>query len=260
VEELENFRFSRLEGQIYLVLLKNREMNGSQIAKLLNIPRTSVYMALESLYQKGAVFLLPGEPSIYQAQNPKTLLASMKNRIDQSMETLERELSGFEIFGAEDQFWNIKGYASFQQKAREMLADAETEVLINTNYDLQMFSPELETLRTKKVRIVVFSFENQQVRALPVEFFYNPKKPLESPIKRMMLVVDNRRVFIASSIPSGETLGTFTENPLLVSIVSEHIHHDIYLYRLEQAAGKDLVDDRIHIGSMLEKSLAAKKT
>ena len=255
IEELQNFNFSRIEAQIYLVLLKNKELNGSQIAKIINIPRTSVYMALENLYQKGAVYMLPGEPSLYKAQNPTILMNNLKDKLNESFNLIEKELSSFDIFSAVDQYWNIKRYNNSIQKIKEMIQNAEQEILINTNYDLQQFQEEFQNLKKKNIRVIVFSFEEINIEGLNIELYYNPKKKLESTIKRIMLVVDNKKVFISSSNPSGESLGTFTENSLLVSIAAEHIHHDIYLYKLDKVYEKDLIDKSIQIKSILENTL-----
>ena len=47
--------------------------------------------------------------------------------------------------------------------------------------------------------------------------------------------------------------GTFTENQFLANIVSEHIHHDIYLLKLKERERKELIDEDILIDSLLDK-------
>lgn len=253
IKELQNFNFTKIEAQVYLCLLKNEKLNGSQIAKIINIPRTSVYSALDSLYQKGVILMLPGEPTIYQVQNPKMFIKNIKNDYEKSISILEDSLMSFKNFGVEDQYWNIKGYDNFIANTKEILTEAEREVYISTNYDLQIFAEELRILEQRNVRIIVFSFEELNTNNLSVELYHHGGKKVCCDGSRMMLVVDQRKVLFANGNTYGEVFGTITQNSLLVSIVSEHIHHDIYLLKLKQKYGQDIVTKEIQLNSDFEK-------
>lgn len=254
IKELQNFHFTKIEAQIYLCLLQNEELNGSQVAKFLNLPRTSVYTALESLYQKGVVLMLPGEPTLYKVQDPSMFVGSLKKEYTKSIETLEKSLINFKSFGAEDQYWNIKGYENFLLNVKKMLSDAQKEVYISTNYDLQLFKEELSLLKERNVRVIVFSFEALEVRNLSIEFYHYENKKVCLEDKRMMLVIDQQKVLVAHQNVHGEVLGTITQNPLLITIISEHIHHDIYLLKLNQKYEKDLVTKKIQLDSQFERN------
>ena len=54
---------------------------------------------------------------------------------------------------------------------------------------------------------------------------------------------DMKEVIIGSSDATHGFTGTYTRNPLLVNIAAEHIHNDIYLYKLETKFGKDFWED-----------------
>ncbi len=56
ITHLEMLRFSKIEAQVYVTLVKHSKLNGSQIAKILNLSRSSVYSALHNLYNRGIVF------------------------------------------------------------------------------------------------------------------------------------------------------------------------------------------------------------
>ena len=72
----------------------------------------------------------------------------------------------------------------------------------------------------------------------------------------MMLVVDNKKTFVASNEDYDEIIGTFTENILMRRIITEHIHHDIYLMKLEEIRNRDLIDEKILIKSKYEQNIA----
>ena len=260
IHHLEMFGFSKMEGSVYLTLLQSPELNGSQISKILSASRSAVYGALNSLYEKGAVFLLPGDTHIYKAQNPEILIDCLKTKYLENAKSLKEELVSLKTHNTQEVYWNIKGYEPFIAKTRELLHTAEKEIYMNTNCDLSLFTEELTQLAKKNVRILHFSFEPSTIKDLPLEYYYNSGMGAFSPsiYKRMMLVVDCKSVLLVSGELGGAFMGIFTENPLLVSIISEHIHHDIYFLKLEKKYGKSLVDKDILLGSLLEKKFQDK--
>lgn len=257
IDNLTLFHFSDIEARIYLCLIKNHEMNGSQIAKMLNKPRTSIYMALNSLYKKGAVFMLPGEPVYYKPQDPKILINNLKKTYNNSLSFLERGLEGFDIYSSEDQFWNIKGFENIIAKTKEILAAAEKEVFINTNLDIRIFAEDFKKLEERNIRIIIFSFHYHNLEGLKVEYYYNPRQLIEIPAYRLMVVVDEKEVLIAGGNEMEEYLATFSENFFLVSIILEHIHNDIYLFQLDKKYGNHLMDDDIRINSIFEEKVVS---
>jgi len=55
LENLEKVGFGRKEAEVFLELIKNPGTNGSQIAKTLGYPRTTVYQNLDILQKKGYI-------------------------------------------------------------------------------------------------------------------------------------------------------------------------------------------------------------
>lgn len=253
IEKLQNFNFTRIEAQVYLCLLKNGQLNGSQVSKFLGLTRTSVYASLDSLYEKGHVFMLAGEPTLYKVQDPKLLIENIKREYSESIDVLENTMTNFESFGSEDQYWNIKGYENFIVNTKKLLLEATEEVYISTNFDIQLFREELTMLSERNVRVVLFSFENLNIDGLVVDYYRHDIEVKNPKEKRWMMVVDNREAFIANKNQYNEVIGTFTQNSLMVSIISEHIHHDIYLLKLKRKHQESLLKQDILIGSNFEK-------
>ncbi len=120
ITHLEMLRFSKIEAQVYVTLVKHSKLNGSQIAKILNLSRSSVYSALHNLYNRGIVFLLPGESNVYKAQDPDILLETLKNEYIQAADELKDELSRFKFVEVEKEYWNIRGYQNFLLKTKSL--------------------------------------------------------------------------------------------------------------------------------------------
>lgn len=254
IDLLQMLNFSKTEAAVYITLLKNSKLTGYQIAKELNISRSSVYAALDNLYKKGYVFLLKGDSQIYQPESPKVLMKKLKREYISSIDTLESQLSSIEISDKEERYINIEGYENIIEKTKEILLTAEKEVYINTDFDLQDFADEFKVLGKKGVRIIIFSFSKLNSEGLPVELYEHCDAGCLLKHTRIMLVVDCEKSLIADCGKSGENyIGTFTENSLMASIAAEHIHNDIYLLRLKNKYGKNLIDKDILIDSMLEK-------
>lgn len=250
---LEKLDFSKTEAAVYVNLLKNTSLNGYQIAKNLNMSRSSIYSALDNLYKKGIVFLLPGDSQIYKAENPSTLTNKMKNDFVETADLLKTKLKVLETNASEERYLNIEGYDNVVSKARELLQGAEKEVYLNTDFNLQTFSNEFKELHRKEVRIIVFSFSKVNGQNLPVEIYSHENESCIGKQTRIMLVTDCKKTLIADRGPHREEfLGTFTDNILLASIVSEHIHHDIYLLKLKEKNGNNLIDEKIKLNTILE--------
>ncbi len=253
IKLLEYFNFSKTEASVYLNLVKNGAQNGSQVAKDLNISRSSVYSALENLYSRATIYLLQSDSRTFKAEDPEILFERMKKTYVDSAEILKKSLCDLQKKEENNFYLNIKGLDNFLIKAKQLLLTAEKEVYINACMDIQLLSVEFHKLRKKGVRVIIFSFTNLNHSNLPVEFYYNSTKPSESQEVRMMLVVDRKSTLIGSAMDDGEVIGTYTDNPLLVSIISEHIHQDIYLLKLKEKYNKDLIENDILLNTIQEK-------
>lgn len=255
LNHLEKMNFTKTEAAVYLDLLKNSSLTGYQIAKNLNISRSSVYSALDNLYKKGVVFLLPGNIQVYKAENPSVLMNKMKKEFNDNADWLEKQLNQLNTSELEERYLNIKGYDNVVTKAKELLKTAEKEVYINTDFNLEIFSKEFWELHNKGVRIIVFTFSKLNTENLPIEIFSNSHNIFSQDKEtRMMLVVDFKATLMAGIGKNKEEfIGTFTENTLLTSIISEHIHNDIYLLKLKNKYNYELIDEEIKIDTLIEK-------
>ncbi len=261
---LEGFRFSKTEALVYVNLLQNGHLTGYQIAKNIGLSRSSVYNALNVLYRKGVVFMLPGESNQFRALESDILIPRLRKEYEEATTALEQALAHIEVPDIGGRFLNIEGFDNLMVKAKELLKTAEREVLINTDFDPYLFQSELEYLKAKGVRCILFSFNEMDCDELSLEIYSHGYPRKEGRMNsRLMLSIDHKMTLIGSS-QSGDKgnvgntgnrfVGTFTENTLLASIVAEHIHHDIYLLNLKKAYGKELLSEDIALQSDFEQS------
>lgn len=255
IDCLCNLNFSKLEAQIYITLLREGKLSGYQIAKKINISRSSVYAALSHMYEKGIILLLSEDVQVYEAQKPDILFNRLKREFSENAATALTNLQSLYESRREDRFTNIKGFETIVANAKDIMLAAQKEVYINTDINLFIFKDEFKTLREKGVRIIVFTFAKLLHDGLDIEFFtHNDPICDEQMPSRIMLVADCDTTIVADRSKNKESwFGTVTNNALMVSIIAEHIHNDIYLLKLKQRYGSEFLDSSIKLDTMLER-------
>ncbi|HOV13899.1 MAG TPA: helix-turn-helix domain-containing protein [Spirochaetota bacterium] len=270
-EELEKLGFSKLEALAYIDLVQKGAMSGYQIAKNLNVARASIYPILDSLYRKGIVSLIPGETNVYSPGAPESVLEKIKKDITQASDFAKIELSKMSQHHDNDRFINIEGYDNIINKIKELIDSAEKEIIFHTDFDLFQFENELKNASARGVRIIAFAWEKIDVGTLPIELYSREIDKNHIEEIRMMMSVDFKKTLVASNTNSrkysppvktekaenynfikSEFLGTFTENRLMVHVVTEHIHFDIYLMKMMKIYGTDMINENIQIKSLME--------
>ena len=251
---LEKINFTKLESQIYLTLLEGGPMSPYQIAKKIDISRTSIYNSLEHMYDKGCVEILPDNTTTYIAQEPEVLLNKLKTEFNKSTDVLSKQLKFFKESGYEEKYANLKSYEIIISKVKEIIKEAKSEVYINTDIDIQEFREEIEIAINKGIKIILFSFLEINNLDLPIETYsHDRKRTNDFKPSRLMISVDNSIALIADCNKERDIwLGTVTNNKLMISVISEHIHNDIYLLKLRNKYGREIYKYLLYINSEFE--------
>jgi sugar-specific transcriptional regulator TrmB len=253
VTNLEKIGFSKLESQIYLVLLEGGNMSAYQIAKKINISRPSIYNALDHMVMKSIVEIIPNSTALYVAQKPEVLIKKIQYEFDYNAKKVTEGLKEFKETRYEEQFANISGFKAILYKAKDMIANAQREVYLNADFNLEDLTEDIKQLVDRGIRVVVFSFYSMNIPVKNVAFYsHMMKMGKEHAPSRLMVVVDETMVLVADATKNQEKwIGTVTNNSLMIKIISEHIHNDIYLLKLREKYGKE-IDDLFYIGTDYE--------
>ncbi len=254
IESLEKLNFTKLEAQIYTALLGSEPLSAYQLAKKINISRPSIYNALEHMLDKGMVETVPDQTALYTAQDPAVLLGKMRFEMTESLERAQQGLEEFQRMKHPEIHFVFRGFDTAVFRAKELLRETQREVYINADFPLSCFREEFERLSEKGVRIVIFSFYEMEMEGKNVEF-YTHGRPMgtgHAP-SRLMLAADGQISLTADGGPVRAWSGTVSNNPLTVKILSEHIHHDIYLLKLQQRYGKEIYGEDLWLHTDFEK-------
>jgi HTH-type transcriptional regulator, sugar sensing transcriptional regulator len=254
-DELVHLGFSSTEARIYLCLIGAGEMTGYQIGKELSLARSSVYPALDALYARGAVSLIQGQSASYAATNPETFITRLRDTMMKSADILIEGLKDIRPPEAEHKYLNIEGFDAAIARIAEVVDDAATEVLVDSDFPLSVVAQPIARAIERGVRVIVFSWGQIDRAGLAVEYYTRSEDIAKCKERRLIVVADMRRCVMTGTVRGMQDRysGVYSENQLFVFMTAEHILLDIYMKKLTDEAGRDLVTKRIAIGTLLER-------
>ena len=91
IEKLRKLGLSPYESKCYLTLVRHGNLLGKDIAKMSDVPPTSVYRNLETLQKRGLVQIVQKEPLVYQAVEPEIALPAYVNSQKEELETIQKQ-------------------------------------------------------------------------------------------------------------------------------------------------------------------------
>ncbi|WP_156683060.1 TrmB family transcriptional regulator [Oceanivirga miroungae] len=137
VEKLKKVGFSDSMALVYIELLKNPGYNGTQIFKELDLPRSSVYKALEDLLELEYITLIPSSENLknYVPKDPKILTKEIKIVYENVLQTLGLELEMIYRPQEFNEVYNISGLNNFYYKLNEMMEKATKKIVVSGKID-----------------------------------------------------------------------------------------------------------------------------
>lgn len=253
---LTSIHFSEQEAKIYVQCLKTPGVTVFQVAKNLHLSRSSIYPVMNHMTEKGYLLLEQGEKELYYAETPETLFSNLNMTYNKHINDIKDAIHKIPIEVEQEPYLNIHGFNEIIGKARTLIYSAQSEIYLNTDLDMSLFDDAFKFQENKGIDVFAFSFQMQSVNYLNMHLYTRNFDPFDA--TRLMIVIDHREVLVANKNPlSGHWSATLTKNQLMVSIISEHIHHDIYLLKLDQKYKKDLFSlyPDLEIGSKQEKKV-----
>ena len=231
IKKLMSFGLTKTDALVYINLLRNGRASGYKIGKDLSLARSSVYSSIDTLYDQGYIFMIDGSSKEYEAKSPELILSQIKKKTLDDIAILKKELSLIAVRKDTPFTYNLSGYDNLLLKAKELINSSQSELYINTDFNLSLFSEELGNAVKRGVRVLCFSFNKL---ASPVEgleiYSRNHEPEQEYTARRFMMVADVKETLILSNIDTAQ--GIYTNEKLLTRIICEHIHSDIYLSEL----------------------------
>ncbi len=167
-KSLENIGLTSYEIRSYTTLLKQGEINASEISEKSGVPYSKIYEVLGMLEEKGWIGSDGSRPTKYFAKSPTTALETTKqsteNEFLKNQSVILTELTSlYEKSGTSEKpdIWVISGAMNIVAKIMELVENCRSEVLIAIPQAgeeiVKQALPKLRQLNEKGVKITILT-------------------------------------------------------------------------------------------------------
>ena len=167
-KSLENIGLTSYEIRSYTTLLKEREINASEISEKSGVPYSKIYEVLGLLEEKGWIGSDDSRPTKYFAKSPTTALETTKQSVEneflKNQSVILTELTSlYEKSGTSEKpdLWVISGAMNIVAKIMELVENCRSEVLIAIPQAgeeiVKQALPKLRQLNEKGVKITILT-------------------------------------------------------------------------------------------------------
>ncbi len=227
-EYLKSFGLTNQESIIYESLLQKGTMTGYEASKETGISRSNVYSSLSGLVDKGAAYLIEGEPTRYTPVPVDSFCENTISELSDKASYLAEHAP--EVVELSDGYITLLGSRNIYHMISEMLRKCQLRVYILAESELVMqFAEEIRELIASDKKVVVLS----DACDLDGAIFYK----MEVEPKQIRIITDS------SYVLTGECSGKDTDTCLysgqknLVSVLKEALEYRMKLINLSGKEG-----------------------
>jgi sugar-specific transcriptional regulator TrmB len=193
------FALNIYETKVWLALLSKGYASAGEIASLSGVPRSRTYDVLETLEKKGFALAKLGKPVKYLGVKPHIVLEKMKNNVRKEAEDRVVSLSnikesqeftlleglyneGLNPVKREDLSASLKGRFNISNHLRDLIENAEKEVIVCTNANEmkikeKLFKETFDLLKKNKIKIkIALSGDEALIKEMSGKFGMKIKK------------------------------------------------------------------------------------
>ena len=229
---LKSFGFTANEAKAYLSLLQNNPATGYEVSGKSGIPRSAIYEILKRLENTGMVSCVDTKPTRYIPLPPDNFFDLLENNFSTNLDTLKESLRNVNTDLEVGDLWNIRGYDTMVDRARNMIRTAKDSVYLSIwQTEYEKLHADLLEAEKRGVNIVIFSF--CEIKAdIGTVFSYNlDTSRLKNVWSRKILLVADRDSALLGGV---EMLPTnkvaWTKNAAIVAIALNYIILDLTLF------------------------------
>ncbi|MBT4258156.1 TrmB family transcriptional regulator [archaeon] len=220
------FDLNIYETKVWLALLSKGIASAGQVATISRVPRSRTYDVLESLEKKGFAIVKLGKPVRYIGVKPKVILEKLKNNVRNNAEERIKSLGkvketdeftqleelytgGIDSVKREDVSAALKGKSNISNYLREILQNANEEVIICSNAEeinqkLKLFQQTIEILKKEGIK-VKFALSGDEKLISKLEKSFSTKiKKIE--IDAKFYIIDRKEVLFYVSKQEDEDI------------------------------------------------------
>lgn len=220
------FDLNIYETKVWLALLSKGIASAGQVATISRVPRSRTYDVLESLEKKGFAIVKLGKPVKYIGVKPKVILEKLKNNVrtnaeerikslgkvketDEFTQLEELYTGGIDSVKREDVSAALKGKSNISNYLREILQNANEEVIICSNAEeinqkLKLFQQTIEILKKEGIKVKFALSGDQKIISQLEKSFSTKIKKIE--IDAKFYIIDRKEVLFYVSKQEDEDI------------------------------------------------------
>lgn len=243
INELCKIGFSTYEAKAYIGLVSKNPVTGYELAKNTGVPTAKIYQIIEKLKERNLVITITGDPVKYLPVAPDKVFLSLRNEYNNSLERLTQSFKDLFLNQSGEYIFNIKGYQEIIQKAKQLIRESTTELIVFLwDEEYRQVMTELTQAVGRQVKIygVICGRERPDFG----DFYHHgyETQVLEEHRGRMFVMVTDEANALLGVIehPSGMA---WTTNYGLTRIAKEYVKHEIYQSKIMEFYGKKFAED-----------------
>ncbi len=209
-EGLQQFGFTDYQARTYTGLVAHGVADAETIASTVDLPRTSVYKALDSLHEMGYVIMTEGRPRVYRPAEPLEIKARLSSKLDEVFGRLNTLYEVLSEKGEPQVVYTIYGKEKVIEKISEFLKKTDEEIIISSpsfSDILYALEQEFQSLGKRNVEVTIITEPGEKV--LQWAAVERRERLIATDI-----ISDGKRALLAS--PGFEACG-YTNNPSIAS-------------------------------------------
>ncbi len=232
------FDLNIYETKVWLALLGKGIASAGEVANISGVPRSRTYDVLESLDKRGFAIVKLGKPVKYIGVKPHMILEKLKNNVRRDAEDKIVTLSKIKTTSEFEELANLysegmnpikreeisvalKGKSNISNHLREMMQNAEKEVIICTNAEeavlkAKLFQETFGFLKKSDVKIkIALSGDNNLIKQISSK---SGIKMSKIDIDAKFFIIDRKEIlFYLTPNKSGEDIAIWLNSEFFAS-------------------------------------------
>jgi len=237
----DHFDLNLYETKVWLALLSKGVASVGEVATISRVPRSRTYDVLESLEKKGFAIIRMGKPVKYLGVKPQIILERIKTDIrknaedrvndmikiketEEFMQLEELYKQGITPIKREDISASLRGKSNISNFLKEIIKNAEKEVIICTNAEeirlkAKLFSQTIEILKQGNIKIkIALSGDAKTIKEI--------ENKLQIKVKRIEIdakffIIDRKEIlFYISKYGDGEDIAVWLNSDFFAEAFS----------------------------------------
>jgi len=244
------FNLNIYEAKVWLALLSKGIASAREVADLSGVPRSRTYDVLEGLEKRGFAITKIGKPVKYISVKPIEVIEKMKTNVMQDAQERVKSLgelkgtseyteleqlhnSGIAPIKSHDITGSLKGRSNILTRLREVLDNAQSEVIISTSVSdfedkSRVLLPAIEKMNKNNVKIKL-SLSGDQDKVKKLNAKHGLKAKFSESNARFFIADKKETFFMVTPENSEEEMGVWLQSPFFTSSITQILDNSLKL-------------------------------